>query len=206
MKTVSLLSRLAINQIKEIIMQTYAVVYQENGNFFMATKNYRGYFFHFDRGGGQIYTEGFPIKYGAGLSALPDGGLKSTDPAIGAANEFYEETKVELRDFVQELTPQAYQDERYYGVYFKFSADDFATICDRAINNIAAGVDAVAGIENGRIRNYEDITTYPNCPLDNELAHGAVWNIQADWERIEALNNEDTNWFYYILRNLRENL
>ncbi len=194
--------------------QTYAVVYDNSKNFFIAVKNIKGYFFHTDNSGnGTIYPSGFPIKNGPGESALPGGALAAGgDPAIGAANEFQEETGVELRNFDGKLTPKEWHDgtgnNEYYGVYYQFSNAVFSEISSKAIANIRTGVDAAAAVANGTIKTYKDIyKKYPNCPKDNELATGSIWNLDRDWSKIQALNNsQNTNWFYIILKNLKDNI
>ncbi len=189
--------------------QTYAVVYDEHGNFFIARKNERAYFFHSKGGGGTIFPNGIRIKNGPGLSALPGGKLEADDPAIGAADEFFEETGVQLRAFEQELTPPEYhEDPDYFGVYFKVSSEILTLISREAIQNIATAGQAAAGIRNGRIRTYDGIfEIYPNCPQDNELGSGEIWNLFTDWAKIEALRgSRSTDWFYHILLNLRRAL
>ncbi|VWC18397.1 NUDIX hydrolase [Burkholderia lata] len=194
--------------------QTYAVVRDSSKNFFIAVKNTKGFFFHTDNNGnGVIYQNGTVIKNGPGESALPGGGLAAnTDPAIGAANEFQEETGVELRNFDGKLMPKEWHGVtgkyEYYGVYYQFSSAVFNDISSRAIANLRTGADAAAAIRNGKIKTYKDIfKTYPNCPGDNELATGSVWNLDRDWSRIQALNNsQSTSWFYEILKNLKNNI
>ncbi|WP_423396494.1 hypothetical protein [Burkholderia sp. LMG 21824] len=194
--------------------QAYAVVYDTSKNFFIAVKNEVAFFFHTDNNGnGVIYPpDGTPIKNGPGEPALPGGGVAGkADPAIGAANEFQEETGVELREFDLELKPKEWHEKtnkyEYYGVYYRFSRAVFNDVSRKAIANINTGAQAAAAIGNGRIRTYRDIfKTYPNCPKDNELAAGLIWNLDRDWSRIQALNNStSTNWFYIILKNLKEN-
>ncbi|MDR6502025.1 NUDIX hydrolase [Burkholderia sp. DN3021] len=195
--------------------QTYAVVYDTSKNFFIAVKNTSGFFFHTDNNGnGNIYPpDGTPIRNGPGEPALPGGGLAAnTDPAIGAANEFQEETGVELRKFDGKLMPKEWHHgtgkSEYYGVYYQFSNAVFNDISGKAIANLKTGADAAAAIGNGRIGTYKDIfKIYPNCPKDNELATGSIWNLDRDWSKIQALNNsQSTNWFYIILKNLKDNI
>ncbi|WGS40531.1 NUDIX hydrolase [Burkholderia sp. JSH-S8] len=189
--------------------QTYAVVYDSSSrNFFIAVKNRRSFFYHTN--GGRIFPpNGVAITHGPGLPALPGGGLESPDPAIGAANEFQEETGVELRQFHGEVWPKEWHQgsgkSEYYGVYFKFSLANFKSIGAAAITNLVTGVNVARAIANGQIKSYPEIfNQYPNCPPDNELASGEIWNLDKDWAKIEALgNDENTDWFYSILLNLR---
>jgi 8-oxo-dGTP pyrophosphatase MutT (NUDIX family) len=192
--------------------QTYAVVYDQSKNFFIAIKNTVSFFYHSTTGGQIFPPNGTPITHGPGEAALPGGGLTSTDPAIGAANEFQEETGVELRSFDGKLTPKEWHDGKdkteYYGVYFQFSNTVFNQISSTAIANLKTGVDAAADIKNKKITSYQDIfKKYPHCPQDNELARGEVWNLDRDWSKIQALNNsQNTNWFYVILKNLKDQI
>ncbi|MGZ2745142.1 NUDIX hydrolase [Burkholderia stagnalis] len=188
--------------------QTYAVVYDSNSkNFFIAIKNQRSFFYHTN--GGQIFPDGEAIKHGPGLAALPGGRLESDDPAIGAADEFREETGVELRRFHCEVWPKEWHagsgDWEYYGVYFKFSSTEFQSASEAAIQNLVTGAAAARSIASRQIRSYRDIyKRYPNCPEDNELASGEIWNLDKDWAKIDALaKNKNTDWFYSILLNLR---
>lgn len=190
--------------------QTYAVVYVENGDFIIAKKNELGYFFQ-SQTGGDIYPNGFPIRNGPGLSALPGGSFPNgTDPAIGAGNEFWEETGVQLRSFEQKVQSVQFLDRGhyYYGVYYKLSQNDFFSVFNHASNSIQIANQLVASdIQTGIITNYSQISRlYPRCPLDNELASCQIWNLYRDWSEIQALNyNQSTNWFFEILDYLKNN-
>jgi hypothetical protein len=194
--------------------QTYSVVYDVSKNFFIAFKNTAGFFFHTgNNGNGDIYPKGFPIKNSPGEAALPGGALAAnTNPAIGAANEFQEETGVELRKYNEKLAPKEWHDgtgkTEYYGVYYQFSSAVFNDISSQATANIKTGVSAAKDVRDEKIKTYKDIfKKYPNCPPDNELATGLVWNLDRDWSEIQALNkSQSTSWFYIILKNLKDNL
>ncbi|NEN97322.1 MAG: NUDIX hydrolase [Moorea sp. SIO3I7] len=194
--------------------QTYAVVYEQSGNFYIGTKNQKGYFFHNNSSsGGNVIPKGQQLN-GSGKKALPGGKLEpaGSDPAIGAANEFYEETGVELRNFSGKLEPREFHqgqgNAEYYGVYYLLSSQDFSRIKDDAEKNLKTGVKVAEEIRKGNIKNYNEIhKKYPGCPQDNELASGESWNLNNDWSKIQALKGDrDTDWFYYILDNLRKNL
>jgi 8-oxo-dGTP pyrophosphatase MutT (NUDIX family) len=192
--------------------QTYAVVYDSSGNFFIAVKNTRSYFYHSDSDAdGTIYPCGFPVTNGPGLRALPGGKLTASDPAIGAANEFAEETGVELRDFNLKLLPEAWHAKdgklEYYGVYFHVSPEIFEEISNSAIANLETGVTVSDEIQNRQIQAYADIVKqFPSCPKDNELASGVVWNLEHNWADIAKLDARGTDWFYVILKHLRDHL
>ncbi|NEO55963.1 MAG: NUDIX hydrolase [Okeania sp. SIO3B5] len=186
-------------------VQTYAVAHDGSGNFFIGTKNQRGYFFCSNN---SVVRAGQPLN-GGGKTALPGGRLEAgTTPEQGAFDEFLEETGVLLPQQTQ-LSPKIYeQTGQYYGVYFRVDPQALKDINTQAARNIQEGQRAIPGIQNGTITTCNQIrNSYPLSPLDNELARGELWNFERDRQKIDALRNDrDTNWFYFILDNLRRQL
>lgn len=93
----------------------YAVVHDGQGNFLIAQKNEKGYFF--SSNGGKIVPDG-QLLNGSGLSGFPGGGLGTDNPTDGALREFWEETNVQLQNYNYQAQPEVYVGDRYYGVYF----------------------------------------------------------------------------------------
>ena len=127
-----------------------------------------------------------------------------------------EETGIDIGDLQslklepREWTPpkgEQYSGE-YYGVYFKVSSADFLMITNTAKDNLEQGFKAAKDIKNKKITKYSGIKEkYPGSPADNELESQFIWNLQKNWDDIEALKKSgNTNWFYYILENLKNKL
>ncbi|MBS1665475.1 MAG: NUDIX domain-containing protein [Bacteroidetes bacterium] len=192
--------------------QVYAVVYNGRGNFMIAFKNLRGYFFHNPNGaGGSIIPAGQPLN-GANNWAFPGGALdgppySNARVIAGAIRELQEETGIEVG--TGHCTPAIFGGGAYYAVYF-LVADTFIATLQEARSRLDAGVNAVAAIRAGtytRNDQYDDLMAAFNCPQDNELSNIFTWNLFDDWNEIERLRNDPaTDWYYAILLNLRNQL
>lgn len=192
--------------------QVYAVVHDGNGNFLMATKMQRGYFFHNPAGGGTIIPAGQPLNAG-GRPAFPGGGLVGQDPAAGARTEFLEETAMALGAATPQ-NPAPYHGGQgtnwdYYGVYFQLTPADLVTLSNFVQDHLAIGNRAAEAIieEHFGPSEYPSLMAdFPGCPADNELATAYLWNLQTNWVTIETWQNDpQLSWYYNILLNLRNN-
>jgi hypothetical protein len=190
--------------------QVYAVVHNGGGDFLLAIKNDKGYFFHAPVG--TIIPAGRPLN-GGGNYALPGGGLNGM-PANGARAEFQQETNVGLSAFNTQLHPAAYHGVHspqwdYYGVYFRVSPQDFQTIYQRVDANLdrgTAAADAVRAGTYGAGQYGALLTAFPGCPADNELDSILEWNIAGNWATIQQWQGSQTlGWYYEILNYLRQN-
>jgi 8-oxo-dGTP pyrophosphatase MutT (NUDIX family) len=190
---------------------SYAVVYDDSNRFLMAFKNAKGFFYHKKNGhGGDVYKEGRKIYNGPNNFALPGGDIGTDTPGDAARREFCEETGVSLDGRTTEK-PAAYKQKygAYHGIYFQVTTAEFDKIHNEVKEGLKQGAEAASDIHSGSIASYEDIyEKYKKCPIDNELAFIEVWNLVGDWGKIEALelNKGETDWFYDILNNLKEEL
>jgi len=182
-------------------MQVYACVYTTNGDFLLATKRERGYFF-MKNGVGGIVKNG-QVLNGAGRRALPGG---KRDPgestSAGALREWNEETYCDLQ-----TTNTQYKDWKLFGAgYFLQPEDSLAPMVARITKEVLPAANLAAGeIQEGKITEYAEIAgKYPDAPADNELADMEIWNLDTDWTRIETWKNHpDIGWYYDVLHYLK---
>ena len=193
--------------------QVYAIVHNGLGDFIIAVKNRKGYFFHtsIEPLRGCVYYDGVDITNGGGRYALPGGKLEAAivNPATivaGAVQEMLEETTVILDPATAQPAYFTGEGDRYYGVYFLVAGEAFnavaATVRDRLQRGQAAVNDILRHIWHG---NYDRLIREFTCPLDNELERSLVWNLVSNWPDIAELEHRrETDWYYYILRHLRD--
>ena len=191
----------------------YAVVHDGTGKFLLARKNQEGFFF-FDhrKHRGEIVPNGKEL-HGAGDYALPGGGYNSNESVVaGAMREFNEETNFDISGL--QVTPNYFTGTHgkytYYGVYVE--AANLSDICTPIQGHLDAGTQAAEAVLTGQYRrgDYDQMRQdHPGCPLDNELDSIDIWDVTDpnDWAEIEDFRNrQDTDWFYHILRHLRDSL
>lgn len=189
---------------EEIRVQVYACVYTPNGDFALATKPVKGYFF--STRGGTVVPAG-QVLNGGGNYALPGGKLDTGEGVTtGATREWREETNTAVQ-------PQATNEKswgRQYGAgYFRVSVQELERAAQRIDGVvIPAAEGAVDDIIAGRITRYPQVhTMFPEAPADNEIATVQIWNLQTDWSRIDAWQGHaELGWFYNILNYLRESV
>lgn len=192
--------------------KVYAVLHDGKGEFMIAYKNLRGYFFHNPRGaGGSIIPAGQPLN-GANYWALPGGNpgvpLDTDEQIIDAAiKELMEETGIEVG--TSRCTPAIYRGEGYYGVYFWVDGS-FSQMVTEGQGRLRQGRLAAAAVQAGTYTQndqYAALLAAFNCPDDNELANVYPWNLFEEWHMIEELQHHvGTDWYYTILLNLRNQL
>jgi 8-oxo-dGTP pyrophosphatase MutT (NUDIX family) len=194
----------------------YAVAYNDQGDFLLAGKTTRAYFFHELAGGGIIIPAG-KIPHGSGKYALPGGELDWGSAEAAAIREFEEETDVKLEDFNFTMPIQPYEgterlrefELKYYGVYFNVGAR-LPQLVDTVSANLDSGNRAVEAVKQGNYgpADYQRLRTdFPGCPQDNELRVSQLWNLHLLWDTISLFqSDQDLSWFYYILNNLRNQL
>lgn len=184
--------------------QVYAIIHDGKGNFLIAVKNEFGYFFHSGKDGGKIIPNGQKLN-GGGLPAFPGGKLEEKEALKGALKELLEETNI--KDFEYKEDPKIFDGTMYYGVYLNVG-DQIDKLLEIINHNLVQGRAAATAIQKKEITSYSQIfDKYHNCPLDNELNIIMKWNFISDKEKINHLkNNPATDWFYYIIEHLEENL
>jgi len=195
--------------------QVYAVLYTKNGNFLIAKKLDKGYFFANKNGGGSIIKGGKKLN-GAGEYALPGGKLNSNeDKKQGAIREFDEETAVKIkREECCLITTRSFkywfnnEQKQYVAVYFKVKQEILKKIVTEIKNNLDVAKNVVTKIEQDEITSYDQIKKqYKNCPADNELYEVYCWNIENKWDDIkEWKGSKKTGWYYDILKYLKEEI
>jgi 8-oxo-dGTP pyrophosphatase MutT (NUDIX family) len=182
--------------------QVYAIMHNGKGEFMIAFKNTRGYFFHNPAGGGTIIPAG-QILNGGHNWAFPGGRLEVADPVQGALHEFLEETGVGLD--AKMAAPNVYAARGYYGVYFN-AGSNFIPLLKSAQMNLDLGRQAAAKVIDGTygIGQYAQLmTAYQGCPADNELSDVYPWNLREQIAEINMLGRDpSTNWYFNILANL----
>jgi hypothetical protein len=191
--------------------QVYAVVHNGKGEFLIAFKNQKGYFFHDPENEGQgfILPAGKKLN-GASNFALPGGGL-ATGPVnldlvvLGARKEMLEETTIQLNRQIANDFYFADPGSEYYAAYFQAGAD-YRLIQATIHEKLAHAGSAAAQIANNTwTGTYPELIHDFDCPMDNELRDLYSWDLVEDWEAIcQLLHNKATSWYYYILKNLRD--
>jgi len=193
--------------------QVYAIVHNGQGNFLIALKRQRGYFFHDPSGvGGTTYPpphKGIVLK-GAAQRAFPGGKLEADTMQDGALTEFFEETNVQLTDYEYRQEPDIFERQGYCGVYF--------TVGDK-LNDLRVAIQANLAMGNGaavavqkrswETETYDKLrTAFQGCPQDNELDSIYEWNLINNWATIEQWSNPNSglDWYFYILENLKTQL
>lgn len=195
---------------KRVRNYVYAVVHDGTGRFLMATKNQRAYFYS-SNGSGTVIPGG-QAPNGAGKQALPGGELEQSELSLaGACREFYEETGVRLcgtdtvgfnlnpGEFAEEYQPGGY----YYAVFFDVGSATLDQLQNQIAANLVIANGAAQAIAARTITNYRDLP--PQCPMDNELASIAIWNINDPNTRNTVnswANDTDLSWFRNILQRL----
>ncbi|HVU95430.1 MAG TPA: hypothetical protein VHE34_09405 [Puia sp.] len=193
--------------------QVYAIVHNGLGDFIIAVKNRKGYFFHtsIEPLRGCVYYDGVDITNGGGRYALPGGKLEAEiiNPATivaGAIQEMLEETTVVLDPASAQPAYFAGEGNRYYGVYFGVAGEAFNTVANTIREKLQRGQAAVDAILRHTWHgNYDRLIREFACPLDNELERSVVWNLVRNWPDIAELElRRETDWYYYILLHLRD--
>lgn len=204
--------------------QAYAVVYEGQGQFLLARKLAKGYFFH-DKGG-RIVKAGQNLN-GGGKYALP-GGKKEPGASYldTAEKEFREETGQALTGRYDKVAlPGApwdgglSRDGRthfyYIAAYFKVSPQTLSTLITTITRqNLPASRQVVDAIVNGTkvnnitIGRYSDIKrAAPLCPEDNELDTVDPWDLLGRWGTIDTWKTDgDLGWYYTVLKYLKDNI
>ncbi|MCC5636986.1 NUDIX hydrolase [Nostoc sp. CHAB 5844] len=199
------------------IKYVYAVAHDMQGNFIIAKKNILGYFFH-EKGHddiGDIYPDGRRLN-GRGKNAFPGGEMEEGSAFLAAYREFFEETNINMSDFTVSIEPFEGHDEIknskviYYGVYFYFDTEKLRRLLTRVNQNLEAGKIAADEVRDRRYRKEDYMglrRDFPDSPIDNELEYAEQWNLEDRWQTITRWrNDDDLNWFYKILTNLRSQL
>jgi hypothetical protein len=77
---------------------------------------------------------------------------------------------------------------------------------DTTRTNLQNALRAATAVRDGSwTGTYPELIADFHCPADNELSNAYVWNLFDDWQEICRLNTERaTNWYYIILKNLRD--
>jgi ADP-ribose pyrophosphatase YjhB (NUDIX family) len=200
-------------------MQVYAVLYSGEGNFLMGHKPDSGYFFHNSNGiGGKTYPDGVVLN-GAGKSALPGGKLEGSDTVKGAQKEFQEEcgAMISFSSSALIIDKETYPlratdvwkpiSTGYCAAFFKVDDKDLSEIAYIIQEtNLLQARTVMVKIVSGEITDYATISSsYPYCPVDNELEKAEIWNLKTDAEQIAALGkDEDTDWYCAILDQLKK--
>ncbi|MEM1323924.1 MAG: NUDIX domain-containing protein [Bacteroidota bacterium] len=183
----------------------YAVAFSKNGDFLLAKKNKKGYFFAEKK---VILPTGQDLN-GGGNYALPGGKLnRSEAPIDGARRKFFEETRFDIAPFPDRPTP--YRGASFFGVYFQLTVEDLASACAKIAINLTAGAQAAQAVINGRYGPGEYnalMAAFPDSPGDNELYSIKIWNLDANWDEIQSWEGHpDLGWFFEILLYLKEQL
>lgn len=192
------------------MVQVYAVVYAQTGEFLIGTKNINAYFFSPNA----IFPKGKAVN-GAGKWCLPGGKMeRGDDNATSAAlREFVEETgiAIELEDI--EHTSVMLWERKYYGAYFRLPLDKIRELQSNAAVAIANGNQIAAAVRTSTIRSYGQIKDWAQSagrtpyPVDNELATLEIWNLYEPvvWETIEGWNTPSSglDWYYEVLSCLK---
>jgi ADP-ribose pyrophosphatase YjhB (NUDIX family) len=190
-------------------MQVYAVYYEASGRFLLGLKLQLGYFFYNPKTGGRIVPRGQGLN-GGGKCALPGGKKEANETVIdGARREFLEETAagiVAIRADEHQFKDHKH-DLDYATAFFRIQPEIFDTTTLAIIKtNLPAGLEAMAAVKDGRIKQYAEIERrFGASPQDNELETAEVWNVQTDWDKIaEWRADKDLSWYYEILLYLKD--
>ncbi|MFA7346999.1 MAG: hypothetical protein WCZ86_04490 [Desulfurivibrionaceae bacterium] len=184
----------------------------------MGHKPDSGYFFHNSNGvGGTVYPDGVVLN-GAEKSALPGGKLEGGDTVKGAQKEFQEEcgAKISFSSSALIIDQETYPLRAtevwkpiatgYCAAFFKVDDKDLAEIAYVIQEtNLLQARTVMVKIVSGDITDYATIpSSYPYCPVDNELEKAELWNLTTDAKQIAALGkDEDTDWYCAILGQLK---
>ncbi|MGB3763377.1 MAG: NUDIX domain-containing protein [Ornithinimicrobium sp.] len=185
-------------------MQTYACLYSSTGDFCLAAKRERGYFFHSGRGG-TVSRAGWKLNGGANY-ALPGGRLSATESVVdGAHREWLEETNAAIRP----IETCELRWKNFGAGYFLILPTELSEVAiriDRTVIPEAEG--AVENIRAGVITEYCQVhQIFPDAPADNEIKTVQVWNAASDWGKIEPWKGSDSlGWFYEVLDYLKREL
>lgn len=202
--------------------QAYAVVYESKGQFLIAKKLEKGYFF--STRGGQIVKRGKTLN-GSNKYALPGGQVEPGETHLSTAKkEFEEETGQSLTGRYDEVKVPAmpwdggtFNGTHFYYIaaYFKVQAQVLSELISAiSTKNLPASQQVVDAILNGTKVNNIAITQYrdikrasPMCPADNELASVAPWDLSLRWDTIAGwMGDQDLGWYYTILKYLKETI
>ena len=190
-------------------MQVYAVYYEASGRFLLGFKLQLGYFFYNPKTGGRLVPKGQGLN-GGGKYALPGGKLEAKEKVIdGARREFFEETAARIEAI--QTNDQRFKDPDhdldYAAAFFRIQPEIFDTTTLAIINtNLPAGLEAMAAVKDGRIKQYAEIErVFEASPQDNELETAEVWNVRTDWDEIAKWPaDKDLSWYYEILLYLKD--
>lgn len=201
----------------------YAVAYERNGGFIVATKNTRSYYYTsrsiypHPTGGWQVLPAGQDLtRKGGGLGCFPGGGLLENNPFLTARLEFLEETGADIMTFNSTAPPvdrmwDAGNDWFYHGVYFQISGADLITLCNQASAALTNSAAVAALVRNGTITSPVNVRPeaerngFTPYAYDNELLSVAVMNCTsaATIAQINAWNGINQDWFVDIFNHLR---
>ncbi|HEX8172618.1 MAG TPA: NUDIX domain-containing protein [Thermoanaerobaculia bacterium] len=189
--------------------QSYAVFYEQTGEFLLAWKLQTGYYF--SDNGGAIVPKGKRLN-GADNYALPGGRVEHRETILqAAAREFFEETGYQLR-----YTASQEQSFGPYGAgYFLAQPGDVATYVHYITTvSLPASVQIANAIRGRVIRSYGDIAGwvaqngYTDWPRSNELAWVNSPNITdpSVWQMVQSWNHDPLDWYRTILTYLRHDI
>jgi 8-oxo-dGTP pyrophosphatase MutT (NUDIX family) len=195
-------------------VQVYAILYDKVGNFLIATKFKKGYFFLKKEGdGGEIVPDGQPLN-GGGKYAFPGGELEFKDDKKGAdegaKKEFFEETNLKLPDSLPCLAQRWKHNERwaYWGVFYE--VEDLWELYPIITENLLAGFNAALDVQNKIFsKGQYDLLRekYPSAPVDNECQTIDILNIYEAWDEIHRWkDDQDLGWFETILAHLKNTI
>lgn len=194
----------------------YAVLYDNDRKFLVATKVMESYYF-LSEGTGSVYYNGYklPPSKGPGLNALPGGGDKENNPRACARREFREETGVDLPQstgFYKDIV-KSFEGGAYSGVYFRADLGDVRKVVDEiSQKSLPNSKRIIAEIKSKKYTKYDQVIEFVRknnispWPVDNELERVECWNIadQATWDKIKKWeSNSAINWYYHVLKYLR---
>ncbi|MFF4287554.1 NUDIX hydrolase [Streptomyces sp. NPDC001633] len=178
----------------------YTVLYNAaNGDFLLANKNVRGYFF----APSSVYPDGRLLN-GGGKPALPGGALTTGESVKdGAVREFREETGLHISAYYTEA--QSWQNGLYNAGYFRVTAQQLTSLRTSVETALSQGHLAARDIYDRRITRYPEIhQRYPQAAPDHELNTVEIWNVNTRWSTIqEWSNDQDLSWFVNILRHIK---
>jgi len=200
----------------------YAVIYSSNGDFIIANKNNKAYYFTSrlldpaKQDGWQVIPSGQLISLGGGMACFPGGGMGSHAAEQAARMEFLEETGVNLNGYpISAVASSGWTDGpyTYYGVYFRVAAADLTGIFNQAILSLnnSRWLAGVIQQQNSPIKLPTDVATEANAnnmrpyAFDNELNNVEKWNCNNP-DVINTINgwtNQAQNWFINIFAQLR---